>query len=326
VPSIWDRAAGRQRILGIAAEDAGEALFSYGYVRNLSPEKLRNRFKIGDHTRIWIDSSGFQIGNKVLSKANVFDVFEFQRRTSSVAITLDMPGDVEQTYRNALLMLTLCHAYEESPELYAVVTQNRDCETASILAKKYEHSDFHGLAVGALIPYGVSNLEELARLLFLIRKQTTKPIHALGVGGYDAMYLLSAFGVSSFDSAKFIVGAKWRVYHLPRGGCIYVGNRYKDRQRTASSGLLPCSCPVCSEVKTAEYFQQPKAVCVAMLAMHNYFMMRNEVRLISLAKKEGWFDRLLSEKARQSTRLHMALKSVGKLNRIAKTNGQSEPN
>jgi 7-cyano-7-deazaguanine tRNA-ribosyltransferase len=301
-------------VLETIFSDTEDVLLSYGHLKRMDPRAVRPHLKLPSHVNLWIDSSGFQIGTKVTGKASVFDVYDFQNSCAQVAISLDVPGDISQTYRNAILGLTYSKGFEHSPQNYAVATCNGNIDSTIELVKKYATMDFDGIALGAVIPTGSVNLNQLALLLLAVRRITKKPIHALGVGGYDAFYLLAAAGVASFDSAKFLVGAKWRIYHLARGGMMYVGdhyNNYRKRPRQTSKGDLPCKCPVCVEVKRIEIFQEPRAECVALLALHNYYMMKNEVRLIELALSEGWFRNLLEDRARKSANLKRALRVSG---------------
>ena len=292
--------------------ESGEALFSYRYVRHLDPVSIKQRLGLPATTRLWIDSSGFQIGTKQSPNLSAFDVFDFQRYCSDVAFTLDVPGDLEQTYKNALLTLSYSRGFDDQLKLYAVITHTGNLDAAYQLARKFDEREFDGIAVGTLIPYGTANMNNLASLLVTVRKAASKPIHVLGVGGYDMLYLLALLDVESFDSSKFLGGAKWREYHLPQGGMLYIGNRYdsKNPRKKAISGRLPCECPVCRQFGSVEFFQQSKAESVAYLALHNFYVMRNEIRLIHLAKKEGWFKTLLEGRARKSIKLRHALKTL----------------
>ena len=139
-------------------------------------------------------------------------------------------------------------------------------------------------------------------------------VGAGGLGSPASIYLAAA-GVATFDSSKFLVGAKWRIYHLPRGGMIYVGDHYGSkttiRRRQTRAGDLPCLCPACLFAKRIEFFQEPKAESVAMLALHNYYMMKNEVQLIKLAMDEGWFHYLFLDRAKKSPGLRRAMGPLG---------------
>jgi len=314
VPCPWDDSVKRRIILWKIIDDAHDALFSYTHVRLKNPSLIKNVLGIPEEARLWIDSSGFQIGNKHSPKLDVFSVYDFQRHCAHVAFTLDVPGNVEQTYQNAILGLAYGRGFDERPKIYAVATHEGDFGNVALLVRKYERKEFDGIAIGTMIPYGVANLESFAKMLTVVKKYSTKPVHVLGVGGYDTLYLMSMIGVESFDSSKFLGGAKWREYHLPQGGMAYLGTHYSSKhpRRRVLSGELPCSCPVCIDVKQVEYFQRPKAESVAHLALHNYYVMKNELKLIEIAKKEGWFESLIESRARKSARLRTAVSAVKK--------------
>lgn len=272
--------------------------------------KFREKLTISNETEIWMDSGGFQIGKKIHPKVSIFDVYEYQQDCADIAFTLDVPGDYRLTYENALRVLAYARGRGKGPKIYAVVTCDGNIEEAIKLAKKYNQWDFDGIAIGPPISLGAVDIKLLANLVLKVRKVTSKPIHVFGVGSYDIIYLLAALNVQSFDSAKFIHGAKWREYHLPRGSIVYLGKNYKEKRKSCTEGELPCSCPVCKRIKKIEKFQYPKAEMVAYLALHNFYVMKNEVKLIEISKKGGWFKKLLKEQARKSPRLKYVLKFI----------------
>src|SRR6266849_3260945 len=106
IPSIWDRARQRRNVLESIFYDTEVVMLSYGHLRLMDPRTIRPHLKLPPKVKLWIDSSGFQIGNKISRKVSVFDVYDFQNSCAEVAISLDVPGDLSQTYRNAILGLT----------------------------------------------------------------------------------------------------------------------------------------------------------------------------------------------------------------------------
>ena len=310
VPSLWDRCLLRRDVLWNVFEHAENVLFSYNYIRSVPPDQVREKLKIPDNVKIWIDSSGFQIGKKLYPQISIFELYDYQHHSADVAFTLDIPGDYEQTYKNAIRMLAYARGKGYGPKIYAVVTCDGNIDIAEKLARKYEEWDFDGIAIGPPISLGAIDFKLITRLIARIKKAASKPIHVFGVGSYDLIYLLAALDVDSFDSAKFIHGAKWREYHFPRGSIIYLGNNYKERRRGFWEGELPCTCPVCQKLRRAEEFQKSRAESVAYLALHNFYVMRNEVKLIEMAKRGGWFHRLLKEQAGKSIRLRQVLEDI----------------
>lgn len=308
VPSPWDDSRVRRQTMQPIFEDAHDIMFSYLYARRPAALELLGKIKSSKH--LWLDSSGFQAGYGRARKFSIFDIFDLQQQWADTAFTFDLPGEPEQTFRNAVLSLTYSKGYDRKPRLYAVVAHKGSTGIAQDLAKKYEAYDFDGLALGSTIPYGSSDMAEFFSLLSIVARSTTKPIHAFGVGGFDAIHLLEFLGVSSFDSSRFLTAAR-SLHYLTPHGTLYVGNRYQsERGRGATSGALPCECPACRTAGSFEYFQRRGAEPVGVLALHNYYSMRNELRLIEIAKREGWFNRLLEGRARRSPRLRSVLNHV----------------
>ena len=308
VPTPWDDSKVRREVMTPIYDESEDLMFSYFYARVPSAQSLMHQFK--KSKSLWVDSSGYQVGQGRAPKSSIFDVFDLQKEWADFALTFDSPAEPEQTFRNAILSLAYSNGLERKPKMYAVVSHNGSPILAREFARKYEEYDFDGVAIGGTLPYGSSNMAELFSLISSITRATTKPIHALGIGGFDAMYLLALLGVSSFDSSRFITAAKGLNYLTPHG-TLYVGTRYiKERARAATMGPLPCECSACRKGVTFGFFQERGAEPVAYLALHNYYVMRNEVRLINIAQREGWFKSLIEGRARRSPRLRSVLNQI----------------
>jgi len=301
----------RRQALQPILDDSEDIMLSFLYAKRPAAQELLGSIKAAKN--LWLDSSGFQAGYGRSRNFSIFDVFDLQQEFADIAFTFDLPTEPEQTFRNAILSLTYSKGHEKKkPKLYAVVSHNGSTDTAKDLTRKYETYDFDGLALGSTIPYGSSDMAEFFSLLSIVSRNTKKPIHAFGVGGFDAMYLLAFLGVSSFDSSRFLTAAR-SLHYLTPHGTLYVGNRYRnERGRAATEGALPCACPACGKAGGFDFFQQHGAEPVGVLALHNYYAMRNELRLIEIAKRERWFPSLLEGRAKRSPRLRSVLNGIKK--------------
>jgi len=251
------------------------------------------------------------------------DVYQYQLKSlqaGDVAFTLDIPSNPTKTFENAKIALNFKKQFEDQGiKLYAVITLDSSLnpEVARKFAKKINKLDFDGIAIGALTKL-CSRLWQIGLIIASVKSVTTKPIHVMGVSGYDLMYLLAWLDIDSFDSNKHLKGAKYREYHLITGSLAYVGNHHAYRRRFVRNGFTPCFCPACLQMKKLEKFQESDAKVVAYLAAHNFFVMMQHLRLITLAKDEGWFERLLQERMLRSSRLRKAIEILSRTSLVSR--------
>jgi len=282
-------------------------------------KKLKNSGKI-----ILADSGGFTFlkRNITVTPERVFDLQK--KMGADIIFTLDLPVTVKMnnghvlerlktTLENAKRSLELKRRYNYDAKLYAVVPAHNESQSAD-LARQYEELGVDGIAIGSLVPRAL-DLSGLSRIILAIRKAVQDmPLHVFGVAGFSTIYMLAKLGVESFDSMKYAHGARYREYHLPRGAMVYIGPRYTTLRKGLSKetyDLIPCSCPYCLKARTFGYYVQATAESAATMAMHNLLVMLNEVKLINIAIKAGWFDLLLKDRAKIYPSLAKATQSVG---------------
>lgn len=283
--------------------------------------KLKNAGK-----KIFADSGGFTFLKKKID-VTPEEVFDLQiSMGADVFFTLDLPITIgmdsesinqrlKVTLENAKRALELKRIRSTSAKIYAVVPAYDEVQSVK-LAKKYEELGFDGIAIGSLVPKAL-DLSHLSRIIFRIRETIpSMPIHVLGVAGFSTIYVLAKLNVQSFDSMKYAHGARYREYHLPRGAMIYVGPRYNSERKGLSYevyDLIPCSCPYCLRAKSFDYYNKATAESAAAMAMHNLLVMLNEVKLINIALKSGWFGSLLRDRSKIYPSLAKALTSLEKI-------------
>ena len=128
-----------------------------------------------------------------------------------------------------------------------------------------------------------------------------KPFHLFGGGVPHIIPLAVALGVDSFDSASYILYAR--------------DNRYLTRSRVYRLEELeyfPCSCPVCLRYTPKELLEMPKNERVRLLALHNLYVIKEEINATKQAIKEGRLFEYIQEKAYSHPAVYVAFKKLTK--------------
>ncbi len=145
---------------------------------------------------------------------------------------------------------------------------------------------------------------KLIDMLYHARKflPRSHPLHLFGAGHPMMLAFAVALGVDTFDSASYILYAR--------------DNRYLTPSRTihlSDLEYLPCSCPICNKHDVRSLKELPKYERVRALALHNLYVIRNEILRIRQAIREGRLWELLEEKARAHPSLRSALGYLAKV-------------
>lgn len=297
-----------------------QIMVSYPYIFRAcpNPEDVRKKLELPENLTLWMDSGGYQIlnENKTLNRIeiSVEKVLRYQELSGcNVAFTLDDPGNLEKTYRNAIKALK--SKKREDMLLYATIQHVFNYSSAAMMTKKLDKYPFDGIAIGKLAPKKY-NLIERAEIILGVIRNTKKPIHCLGFSGVEAPYLAALFGITSFDSMTFLQAAINRQYILPflSGQLFNVGkiDFKKAWKRFKLKEDPPCFCPICSKIDNIKYFSRKGSIPSAKLAIHNLYAMLSEVRLINNALSEGWFEELLKMRCKISPNLRKVVAKVFK--------------
>jgi len=124
-----------------------------------------------------------------------------------------------------------------------------------------------------------------------------KPFHLFGGGVPHIMPFAVALGVDSFDSASYILYAR--------------DNRYMTRERVyrlEDLEYFPCSCPVCSKYTPKELLEMSKEERTKLLAIHNLYVIKEEINEIKQSIKEGRLFEYLQQKAYSHPAVYSAFK------------------
>ncbi len=130
--------------------------------------------------------------------------------------------------------------------------------------------------------------DKVIDMIFTVRSKLpfAAPLHLFGAGHPLILPFAVALGVDLFDSASYILYAKDNRYITRRG-----------TYRLEELDYAPCQCPICSKHSPKELLEMTKNERIRLLAMHNLYVIKEEINEIKQAIKEGRFWEYLEFKA-----------------------------
>lgn len=258
---------------------------------------------ISPDNKVYVDSGGFS--NEL--PTNFFeDLVEIQEKINAeVFFTLDTPlkkCTTKHFQKNFdLAKKNLEVLSNPKAKIYGVIHASSR-EEAKKITEKYESLNqktkvFDGYGIGSLVNDRV-NTGKLIDIIKGVRESTSKPIHCFGISGFRLLYFYPLLNINSFDSYTYLAAAKFREYLIPQTEKrALVSKKRKDKKRKLDG--LPCDCPCCRYAKErggAKFYSEDGSRSNALLAIHNLFVLKNEVELINTAWKMGWYYELLKDK------------------------------
>lgn len=157
---------------------------------------------------------------------------------------------------------------------------------------------FDLLALGSPVPVMQNYMfADLARMIVAARKVIpySVPLHLFGAGHPLTMALAVALGCDTFDSASYILFAR--------------NGRYMGKTGVTSIStmeFLPCSCQVCAGMTVKDLLELNHKDRTKQLAIHNLYMLREEVEACKEAIAEGRLWDLVEERSMVHPRLREA--------------------
>lgn len=128
---------------------------------------------------------------------------------------------------------------------------------------------FDGYAIGSLVPIK-NDYKRLIDIVLAVRSSIPpqKPLHVFGITG-SMMPILSILGADTFDSATYVHAGRFRKYIL------------KDLRQVPVTDLscLDCDCKICRNYDI-EDLKRPGSESAALIAMHNYYVFKDEMEEI----------------------------------------------
>lgn len=293
-----------------------EAIITNAYILKKRMEK--NALEKGIHRLlnfsgpIVTDSGGYQVLEYGRIDVTPEEIVKFQENIGSdIAVILDVPTGgfasyseakwtVEETIRRAILSLK--YMKREKTLWVFPVQGGKYLDLLEYHAKKVHELPYDIVSIGSptqiLEKYDYSTI---IRMIVTVKKviPPSMPVHLFGAGHPMFIPFAVALGIDTFDSASYILYAKDERLIFPHGTI-----RLKELLD------IPCSCPICSKFTPKELMQMTKNERVKHLAIHNLYVIVQEIKRVKQAIKENTLWDLLEERSRCHPSLLKAFKEL----------------
>ena len=264
---------------------------------------------------IMTDSGGYQILEYGNVEVKPHEIVVFQEKIGSdIAVILDVPTGghasydeakwtVEETIRRAKLS-TKYMRNEKTIWVYPV-QGGKYLDLLEYSAKKLlEMPQYKMVSIGS--PTQILEKYDYQTLVKMIVTVKTTippnyPVHLFGAGHPMFFPFAVALGIDTFDSASYILYAKDERLIFPHGTL-----RLRELKE------LPCSCPVCTKYTVEELLTLKKNERVKLIAIHNLYIIWQEIKRIREAIRENSLWDLLEERSRAHPALLRAFKELVK--------------
>lgn len=258
---------------------------------------------------IEVDSGSFQLMRYGGIDVTNREIIEFQHRIGvDIGTFLDIPTipDAPREKAEEDLKITLERAKEaesiKSIAMNAAVQGSTYPDLRTYAAKKLSEMNFEIHPIGAVVPlmesYRYKDLVDVV-IASKVGLRPDRPVHLFGAGHPMIFALAVAMGIDMFDSASYALYAKDDRYMTPEG-----------TKRLEELEYFPCSCPVCSRHTPQELREMPKGERTRLLALHNLWVIREELNRVKQAIKEGTLWQLVDERARSHPKMFAAYKRL----------------
>ncbi|BAB65304.1 tRNA guanosine(15) transglycosylase TgtA [Sulfurisphaera tokodaii] len=263
---------------------------------------------------IMTDSGAYQILQYGNIEVTNREIVEYERDINTdIAVYLDLPTGDTNSRDEAINSVKI--TLERAKEIEDIVKNDSEriwvhpiqggrfldlVEYSAIEADKNEA--FKMLALGSpTVVMEKYDYSLLIDMVFIAKSNVSrgKPFHLFGGGLPHIMPLVIALGVDSFDSASYILYAR--------------DNRYITRSRVYRLEELeyfPCSCPICLKYTPKELLELPKEERTKLLALHNLYVIKEELNAIKQAIREGRLFEYIQEKAYSHPAVYSAFKKI----------------
>ena len=250
---------------------------------------------------IMTDSGAYQLSVYGEVEVSNLEIIEFQKRIGvDIGVILDVPlykGSIEtrkkaidETIRRAIEAKNSNFIREDSDTIWVGPLHGNPIP--SLLEYSIEHMlkiPFQMYALGSLVPFMEEyQIYQLVRSALITKRKMPSnfPIHLFGIGHPMVLSFFVLLGFDTFDSALYALAAKDNRYLTVHGTYFLKYMEY-----------LPCSCPVCSKYSPRELLEMPSLERQHYLAMHNLYVIMEELRRIKQAIWEGTLWELVAQRA-----------------------------
>src|SRR5208283_2413997 len=289
------------------------SLITYRRRREEALEKGLHRM-LGFDGVIMTDSGGYQVlvyGQQDITPSLIA---EFQSSIGSdIAVTLDRPTGYSHSrqYAEETVQVSLRGARETMRKFgdsrttwVGPIQGGLFGDLVGRSARALVRAGFEFLALGSPVELMENYLfADLVRMIVAAKKAMpySMPLHLFGAGHPLTLPLSVALGCDTFDSASYILFAKQGRYMTERGTVLLEEMTY-----------LPCSCPTCNRTTRSDLVLMGRDDRVRMLALHNLYLLRQDVLRCREAISEGRLWDLVEERAVVHPRVLSAFEEMAK--------------
>ncbi|MCO6041817.1 tRNA guanosine(15) transglycosylase TgtA [Thermococcus alcaliphilus] len=256
-----------------------------------------------------VDSGSFQLMRYGGVEVTNREIIEFQHKIGvDIGTFLDIPTipDAPREKAEEDLKITLERAKEaesiKNIPMNATVQGSTYLDLRTYAARKLSEMNFEIHPIGAVVPlmesYRYRDLVDVV-IASKIGLRPDRPVHLFGAGHPMVFALAVAMGIDLFDSASYALYAKDDRYMTPEG-----------TKRLEELEYFPCSCPVCSRYTPQELREMSKEERTRLLAIHNLWVIREELNRVKQAIKEGTLWQLVDERSRSHPKMFAAYKRL----------------
>ncbi|BDR91174.1 tRNA guanosine(15) transglycosylase TgtA [Vulcanisaeta souniana] len=236
---------------------------------------------------------------------------------TDIGVILDIPTqwgrprdmvllEVEETLRRAKSALVKAKMWDPGHRMLMVgpVQGGDKLDLLSYSAEKMSELNFDIYAVGSpttlLEEYDFSTIMRMIATAKM-KLPPGKPVHLFGAGHPLILPFAVAMGIDLFDSASYVLYARDDRVIL-RDRTVRLSEVKVDR--------IPCNCPVCRRYSVKELMSMGKAERERLLAIHNLYVLWEELQEIKARIKEGTLWEYIEEKAGGDARARSALMAL----------------
>jgi len=290
-------------------------IITNSYIIYKTPELRERALREGVHGLldydgiIEVDSGSFQLMRYGGIEVTNREIVQFQHDIGvDIGTFLDVPTppDAPREKAEEDLEVTLERAREAEEvkeiSMNAAVQGSTYPDLRTYAARKLSEMNFEIHPIGAVVPlmeaYRYRDLVDVV-IASKLGLRPDRPVHLFGAGHPMIFALAVAMGVDLFDSASYALYAKDDRYMTPEG-----------TKRLDELEYFPCSCPVCSRYTPQDLREMPKEERTRLLALHNLWVIREELNRVKQAVKEGTLWELVDERARGHPKMFAAYKRL----------------
>ncbi len=254
------------------------------------------------------DSGGYQVLEYGDLEVGFSDVASFQSGIGSdLGVTLDRPTGypqkrsvaletVEYSLKNAVS--TLRKFGDRKTVWVGPIQGGLYLDLIRRSARSLVEAGFSSLALGSPVQVMENYMFADPVKMVMAAKRSIPysiPLHLFGAGHPLTMSLAVALGCDTFDSASYVIFARTGRY-MTHGGVLTL-----EKMK-----YLPCSCQICSRTSVRALLELEHAERTRLLAVHNLYVLKEELEACKEAISEGRLWDLVEERSMAHPRLREA--------------------